>query len=566
MKYSLKGKLSGYLSPTFKVPIANAKVRLFRVENAKKTLELKPKHAFALLSEERIGKDNQLLVSETMTDQKGHYRVELDQGQNYDGDTLRIDVYLTEAPGQKSQKRPSKPAQFTMAIMKPRWQKTSGGYTAHLSPVMHWRHFCDVLRLMGIWIICGRVLDSDTNAPVSGVTVHAFDADHTGNDDKLGQRITNTFGQFCINYSITDFVDLAPLQEFWDDAPLPFTGAGPDVFFRVEASSGILLLEEPSSEGRRRDRENIGPCFCVDLYVKESGKLYVAGNDTVTVVDIESNTVMDTITVGGQPSEVALTPDGSLAYVSNGSLNDVSVIDTATRTVVAAVPMGGVSRSLAMAPDGAHCYVSGRVDGSSCLWVIDTATNDVSTPIPLESDRYEGVAWDVVITPDGAKVYVTLYPNWVIAIDTDTNALASAIGLGNETHDLEVSIDGTRLYATGIYGDICVIDTATDAEINWIDTGVDGCHGIGVTPDETRVYAAGHDLISVVDIATETVIATLPYRHCGDTEITPGGSRAYISRSSELLAIDTATNTVIATVPGVYGDITLAPRIESYAF
>jgi YVTN family beta-propeller protein len=411
---------------------------------------------------------------------------------------------------------------------------------------------------MGIWIVCGRVLDGDTNAPVSGVTVQAFDADRRGRDDQLGQGTTNTLGQFCINYRISDFVDIFPLEDFFDDAPLPFTGAGPDVYFRVETSGGIQLLDEPSSDGRRPDRENVGPCFCVDLFVRECGKLYVAGSDSVTVVDIESNTIVDTITVGGSPSEVALTPDGSLAYVSNGDLNDVSVIDTATRTVVATVPMGGVSRSLAMAPDGAHCYVCGGAVGSSCLWVIDTATNAVSTTIPLESDGYEGYPWDVVITPDGAKVYVTLYPNHVLAVDTASNAVISGVGV-YEPYDLEVSMDGTRLYATENYSEVCVIDTATDSQINSFETGGEGgLRCIGITPDGTRAYASDFDFISVVDIATETVITTLPYGHCGDVEVTPGGSRAYVSTGSELLAIDTATNTIAATVPGVHGDITIA--------
>ena len=61
------------------------------------------------------------------------------------------------------------------------------------------------------------------------------------------------------------------------------------------------------------------------------------------------------ITVGQNPEAIAITPDGSRAYVANGLFNSktVSVIDTATNAVVGApITVGEGPSGIAITPDG----------------------------------------------------------------------------------------------------------------------------------------------------------------------------------------------------------------------
>src|SRR5262249_46230015 len=70
--------------------------------------------------------------------------------------------------------------------------------------------------------------------------------------------------------------------------------------------------------------------------------------NTVSVIDTATNTVSATIpipplnpVIGATPASVAVTPDGSKAYVVNANANNVSVIDTATNTVIGSpIPVG----------------------------------------------------------------------------------------------------------------------------------------------------------------------------------------------------------------------------------
>jgi YVTN family beta-propeller protein len=81
---------------------------------------------------------------------------------------------------------------------------------------------------------------------------------------------------------------------------------------------------------------------------------YVANNgfasNSVSVIDTATNTVMATVPVGSLPNEVAVTPDGKHAYVTNFSSNNVSVIATATNKVVASAPVGSQPGGVAIIP------------------------------------------------------------------------------------------------------------------------------------------------------------------------------------------------------------------------
>lgn len=551
MNYLLKGNVSGYLSPRFREPIANARLRFYLTENQQQKKEIRPKHAFTMLSKEMINEKEHLLIAETETDEKGGFFVILGKSHDYDGGSLGIDLCLVKEQGKKAAEEKSDAYQFSIAVITPRWIKTREGAKANWHCRLSHRSWRDISAwLRGGWSVYGRVLTQGTNTPVSGVIVRAFDADQGVQYDALGMAVTDAQGKYCIKYSLKDFIDYPSLQDFYEDSPFR---AGPDLFFSVETAGGALLLKEPVKRGHLPDRENVGHAFEANLKVAGIDKLYVAGNGCVTVVDVAANAVEDTIAVVGNPEEVAFTPDGSFAYVANSSSNDISVIDTATRSIVSTIPVGGNSFSLAMAPDGDFCYVSGEQN----LWVIDTAARILSETIPL--DESWGHAWDVVITPDEAKVYITQYPETIAIFDT-SNHTVDYIHPTDEITDLAISFDGTRLYVTDQYGDVCIIDTATNTTIDSFFTEDDALYGIGVTPDGARAYIGGYTYISVADLATNTMITCLPYENCGDVEISYSGICAYVCSPDGLHIVDTANNAVISTVANIRGNITIMPK------
>jgi YVTN family beta-propeller protein len=107
------------------------------------------------------------------------------------------------------------------------------------------------------------------------------------------------------------------------------------------------------------------------------------------VIHTATSTVVKTVPAGNYPTGVAVTPDGTHAYVVSlgiplGGPGALSVIATATDTVVATVGVGNLPFGVAVSADGTHAYVTANITfGPSQVSVIATGTNTVVKTIPV---------------------------------------------------------------------------------------------------------------------------------------------------------------------------------------
>ncbi len=180
----------------------------------------------------------------------------------------------------------------------------------------------------------------------------------------------------------------------------------------------------------------------------------LVNENAVAVISTSTNTVIDTdpeadgvqhIPVGDRPRGIAISPDGQEAYVANAGDNTVSVINTATKTVVATIPVGDEPQGVAFAPDGATAYVTNIEDNT--VSVIDTATRTQTTTIAV-GRRPQSIA--IAVTPNGLRAYV---PNFdddtVTVIDLTTHTpLPDPLVVGEGPLGVAASVDGTRVYVT----------------------------------------------------------------------------------------------------------------------
>ncbi len=117
--------------------------------------------------------------------------------------------------------------------------------------------------------------------------MYAFDRDWL-QDDPLGSALTDPTGQFQIWYTAAQF-SKTPFSPLINVELVP----GPDLYFRIEGPSSSVLLAEPPDTGRTPGRQNVGPCFCVDLCVPEAPPRtepipafrYIGGYNYLTDVD-----------------------------------------------------------------------------------------------------------------------------------------------------------------------------------------------------------------------------------------------------------------------------------------
>jgi hypothetical protein len=260
-EYIFKGSLCGFLCEECREPLAGVTVRLYQASRqVVERATADPKDTFELLTTDAVAAKQNSLIAETVADDQGNFTFNLGERQKYNGEAFEIDVYLTDVPDRKITDKKPEPLQFSITTVQPQWRETDNTFVAVFQYCIPARFWCFLRARFGAWTICGYVTICGTKTPLAGVRVFAFDRDWL-QDDALGSAVTDSTGHFRINYIADDF-----RKTIFPSIHIELFG-GPDIYFRVETLGGTVLLAEPPSRGRDNDRNNRGPCFCVDLCV-----------------------------------------------------------------------------------------------------------------------------------------------------------------------------------------------------------------------------------------------------------------------------------------------------------
>ena len=150
------------------------------------------------------------------------------------------------------------------------------------------------------------------------------------------------------------------------------------------------------------------------------------------------------------------------ATASSGS---VGVIAMPGHTVETSISVGGAPNGLALSPDGKTLYVTAMAGGIS---VINTSSNTVTRTIPLQ-----GTLQDIAVSLDGSELYVADESSGNIhVVDATSGSLRADVQMGAGVFGLTLSPDGQQLYATGAQsGMFWIVDRASRSKVNSISIG-----------------------------------------------------------------------------------------------
>ena len=118
--------------------------------------------------------------------------------------------------------------------------------------------------------------------------------------------------------------------------------------------------------------------------VSSVGFAYIpnTGDNTVSVLNLSTNSVTATLAVGVQPYGVSVTPDGSKVYVSNFGDNTLTIINSSDNSMITITTgIGNGPTGLCVTPDGKSVYVVNQNDNT--VSVIKTLDNSVIATIPV---------------------------------------------------------------------------------------------------------------------------------------------------------------------------------------
>lgn len=316
-------------------------------------------------------------------------------------------------------------------------------------------------------------------------------------------------------------------------APVAFTVLSPD------ADPGQVVDEVPAEEGVSKI-----------AFTPDGARAYVTNtpNNSVTVLDIASASVITSITVGLRPKGIVMLPDGSRAYVANSGTNDVSVIDTRPgspgyNTVVNTIGVGIEPVDIVASGVGPRLYVANYTSGT--VSIIDANPGNGTFDQVVKTVNTGTGCGAVAITPDGGRLYVGTAEG-VVVVDL-TDFVVKTINTGTGCGSIAITPDGTIVLALLYNGTLAVIDAAPGSAtfnnvVKTINTGT-GAGAVSISPDATLAYVTSPDGNSVLvyqiirsdnqgasstvpgPSITLTLVATIPVGNGpSDIAIDPSGS------------------------------------------
>jgi len=279
-----------------------------------------------------------------------------------------------------------------------------------------------------------------------------------------------------------------------------------------------------------------------------ASSLYVTNtkSNSLSIIDTNTLEVVGTIPLGaGKPNRVVFHPDGKLAWVVFDKSHDLGIVDAEARKLVRRVKIGGNPYNLAFTPDGRYLYVldwssdtsndevivydlraekiEGRVEVSTwpahgvfsrdgrLFYVSGESAGDVTV---IDTARREivgrvvhggGDAMGLALTADGKTLYAGAGENKaVLKIDTATNKQVASIAVPGVVHETTLTLDGKHLYVTLRKANkIVIVSTADDKIVKVLESkGYPDLVTMEPTSRHALVTNRHDNAVSVIDVAT----------------------------------------------------------------
>jgi len=306
--------------------------------------------------------------------------------------------------------------------------------------------------------------------------------------------------------------------------------------------------------------------------------------DTATIINQSTELITQTIAVGAQPRSVAYSGNGHFAFVGDYGDQSITVIDTTTNTVLRVLQVGSGVLELKSNYDGSVLWavlfglsgdVVAKLAGTTGAVVASLQTNtnvsqlllspdeqtlwtlefgspnnliveyDAQTLTYVSGSTSTGYAYQGALSPDGSKLYLPdANGSGVVVFDTQLLTMTT-IPSGFPLLNAAISPSGTKLYTVGIPAssyELYVLDLVTNTWTAGVDLATLAPStyvvGMAISADGTKVYVSNLNYaaggIYAVNTATPGTGTFIP------TEI-------YSNVATCPLAVDPAT--VVTTVP-----------------
>ena len=269
------------------------------------------------------------------------------------------------------------------------------------------------------------------------------------------------------------------------------------------------------------------------------------------------------IATGRGPHEVAVSPDGRMAYVSNYGVyavfregqrvnepgNTISVLDLERRAVKDTFDLGAYAKphGIVVSRDGRRLWVT--CEDSQAVLELDAARGGVLKAWKTAQET----SHMIVPSADESKLFVAnIRSGSVTVIERRTDRVTTVV-TGPGAEGIDRSADGREVWVTNrADSSISVLDAVRDTVVVKLESGGQMPIRVKFTPDgrEAWVSCGKSDAVTVFDARTRKLVATIPVGAMPvGIQMSPDGQRAFVANTNDDLVtvFDVAARKVLGT-------------------
>src|SRR6266853_1095934 len=309
----------------------------------------------------------------------------------------------------------------------------------------------------------------------------------------------------------------------------------------------------------------LGACAFVPTTRADTVVVACKSDFQLALVDPETEQVLVKLTPGRGPHEVAVSPDGRMAYVSNFGRysvypagdtehdkagHTITVIDLVDRKVKTTFDLGTHTGPHGMIVSHDGKLVWATTETPQAVLELDSVTGKILHVWNTTQDR----SHMIVATPNETKFYVTNTVSGSVSVIDRSTGEAKVIVTGPGTEGIAISPDGKEVWAASrADAKISIIATATDTIVASFSSGGKSPKRMEFTPDGSQVWVTNSDSgeTAVFDARSHELVASITTsKDPSGVSISPDGRRAYVTNSAAnvLTFVDVATRKILSTM------------------
>lgn len=287
---------------------------------------------------------------------------------------------------------------------------------------------------------------------------------------------------------------LTPSASLLPESANPITiavGTGP-IGVAVDSDNGYVYVANQESVSVISGMTNsvvttigIPGASCCSAYLgvavdSANGYVYVTNRDSSNVTEINgaTNTVVGSVQAGDEPTGIAFDSANGDLYIGNLGANNVTVFNGATDTTVTSITVGNGPTSIAFDSTNGYLYVVNQVSGN--VTIINGAANTVVRSISLASLPSDAALYGATFDGANGYVYIASY-GFVDYIDTLNDKIGQlTVPIDNlpgydtlPSYALAVDSMNGYVYVTSLIGAVTPLNVSTNTLTTSIPVGID---------------------------------------------------------------------------------------------